>query len=901
MASRPLQILGSWLVGSDASCDLVVSDPTVSGRHCRLTRTEQGFTLEDLGSTNGTYVDGAKIPARQPVAVARGQHVTVGLNAPLPWPRDPAASARPHSPGVIRIGRSPDSDVVIDYPVISWDHARIVEHEHEFILEDLNSSNGTAINQLQNRILHAPLHPSDDVYLGSFKIPAARLLARDRIVVGDAAFESIAFTREALVMGRDPQCDEPINHPMVSWHHARLSRTQDGIFVEDLDSLNGTFVDGARISGKVLIRAGQEISLGSVRFQVLASGALQRRENQGNVSIQAVEVTVNSPDGSRLLDPISMTVYPSELVALMGPAGAGKTTFLKALNGYTPPAGGRVLFNGADLYRSYDLFRQQMGYVPQDDIVHSQLTVREALYFSARLRTDLSPAEIEERINTILDALGILDKKNSLIGSPERKVLSGGQRKRVNIALELISDTPVLFLDEPTSGLSSYDAAGVVELLKRLSQQGKTIVATIHQPSLDVFRKFDNLIMISRDAGGTGALAFFGPAYPDSIEFFNDGGTGSSRRPADVELNPEMLLSGLAGRKTADWSARFAGSRYRKQFVDDRAEESSARPAAATAASRRRMDLRQWLTLARRNFLLKIRDRAQLVILLLQAPLFAVLIVLVFGAIRNPPSILRTGVVSPQAMRAFAELGSNLVGVEFLMVVAAIWFGCNNAARDVVGEWTIFQRERMVNLKLPSYVVSKFAIMLGLCVLQCLALLSIVYVFCDLKGPFIQTAGTLILSSLVGAALGLAISACSSTTESAIALLPVVLLPIIALGGGIRAIYKIPQPARSLSYVVASRWALESNLISEARQRPCGYLGGSPPWDSCPAGGAGVDAAVAQFPDAVSDVGGDRFPAASNGGHSLRHTFGESMAALGSMLAVLVSSVLVFLRLRDIH
>jgi hypothetical protein len=186
-------------------------------------------------------------------------------------------------------------------------------------------------------------------------------------------------------------------------------------------------------------------------------------------------------------------------------------------------------------------------------------------------------------------------------------------------------------------------------------------------------------------------------------------------------------------------------------------------------------------------------------------------------------------------------------------------------------------------------------------VLQCLALLSIVYVFCDLKGPFIQTAGTLILSSLVGAALGLAISACSSTTESAIALLPVVLLPIIALGGGIRAIYKIPQPARSLSYVVASRWALESNLISEARQRPCGYLGGSPPWDSCPAGGAGVDAAVAQFPDAVAGDGDDRFPAASSGGHSLRHTFGESMVALGSMLAVLVSSVLVFLRLRDIH
>ena len=329
-----------------------------------------------------------------------------------------------------------------------------------------------------------------------------------------------------MVIGRDPQCDQPLDHPMVSWHHARLSRTPQGMLVEDLGSLNGTFVDGARITGKVLIVAGPGGRVGGVRFQLLESGGLERRDYQGNVSIQAVDVTVNTPGGSRLLDPISMTVYPSELVALMGPAGAGKTTFLKALNGYTPPAHGHVLFNGADLYQSYDLFRQQMGYVPQDDIVHSQLTVREALYFSARLRTDLSDKEIDERIDTILDALGILDKKHSLIGSPERKVLSGGQRKRVNIALELISDTPVLFLDEPTSGLSSYDAAGVVDLLKRLSQQGKTIVATIHQPSIDVFRKFDNLIMISRDPGGCGALAYFGPAYPIRSSFFTTARSG---------------------------------------------------------------------------------------------------------------------------------------------------------------------------------------------------------------------------------------------------------------------------------------------------------------------------------------------------------------------------------------
>lgn len=899
MAPRNRPILASWSIGSDASCDLVVAHPTVSARHCRLTQYEHDFTLEDLGSTNGTYVDGARIPPRRPTPVTPGQQVTLGLVAGLPWPDAALDTRRPAQPGVIRIGRSPDSDVVLDYPLISWDHARILQQNGEFVLEDLSSRNGTSINEIENRIARASLHPGDDVYLGSFKIPASRLMTTGRVVIGAAAFESVAFARESMVIGRDPQCDQPLNHPMVSWHHARLSRTPQGTVVEDLGSLNGTFVDGVRISGKVLIAPGQEVGLGSVRFQLLENGGLERREYQGNVSIQAVDVTVNTPGGSRLLDPISMTVYPSELVALMGPAGAGKTTFLKALNGYTPPAQGHVLFNGADLYRSYDLFRQQMGYVPQDDIVHSQLTVREALYFSARLRTDLSAKEIDERIDTILDALGILDKKNSLIGSPERKVLSGGQRKRVNIALELISDTPVLFLDEPTSGLSSYDAAGVVDLLKRLSQAGKTIVATIHQPSIDVFRKFDNLIMISRDPGGAGALAYFGPAYPDSIKFFHDGAPDSA---AAGELNPEMLLTGLAGRNTAEWTARFGASHYCRQFVDDRAEQSSERPDAATKSNGRKLDLRQWLTLTRRSLILKVRDRAQLIILLLQAPLFASLIVLVFGAMTDPPAVTANrAAVSPESMRAFGELGANLVGIEFLMVVAAIWFGCNNAARDVVGEWTIYQRERMVNLKLPSYVFSKFAIMVALCVLQCLALLTIVYVLCDLKGPFLQSAATLILSSLVGAALGLAISARSSTTESAIALLPVVLLPIIALGGGIRAIYKIPEPARTLSYVVPSRWALESNLIGEARAHPCGYLPGPVFWNACTGGRPGVDAATSQFPDAVSDAKGDKFPVDPHANESIRHSFAQSVAALGTMLVTLLGAVLTFLRMRDIH
>ncbi len=913
MPSRRTQPVATWLIGSLASCEIVVNDPTVSARHCRLTQyPDDHFELEDLGSTNGTYVNGQPLIAHNPVDVSPDQRITLGPNATFPWPaKSSAAAAAAHpsadtAPGarIIRIGRAQECDVILDYGVVSREHARIIESAGNYAIEDLHSTNGTALNQLHNRITsRATIRPEDELYFGSFKIKVSRLLHERGAIVGEAVCESIGFQGSSIMLGRDPQCDQPLSSPLISWHHAQITRTPQGIFVEDLGSLNGTFVNRERIQGKVQVAPGQEISLASFRFQVRADGRLERRENNGNVSIEAAQITVNAPDGTRLLDPISLTVYPSELVALMGPAGSGKTTLLKALNGYTPPASGKVLFNGANLYRYYDLFRQQMGYVPQDDIVHSELTVREALYFSAKLRTDLSDAEIEKRIDSLLEELGIGDKKNSRIGSPERKVLSGGQRKRVNIAMELITDTPVLFLDEPTSGLSSYDADGVIELLKRLARDGKTIITTIHQPSINIFRKFDDLIMISRDSGGPGAMAYFGPAYPDSIQFFRPRPAGDTAAADGHDLSPEMLLTGLNSAPTPEWCGRFAKSEYHKQFIVDRAGKVPEGASQSQPTITRRFSTKQWVQLVRRNLILKFRDRAQLVILALQAPLFAFLIVLIFGALKEPPNLNAPGIApSMAAAKAFSDLGGSIAEIEFLMVVAAIWFGCNNAARDIVGEWTIYQRERMVNLKLPSYAFSKFAVLCGLCIFQCLALLGIVTIFCGLKGNFLETLAVLILSSLVGAALGLAISARSSTTEGAIALLPIVLLPILALGGGVRASYKMPAPARWISTLVPSRWAFERNVVTEARAHNCGYPPGLEMWDACPSGGKGVDAATMVVPEAATGPADNREPTArTSGAESLRYSFTQTIAALSAMLVVLLAAVLASLKSRDVH
>ncbi|MGD0547393.1 MAG: FHA domain-containing protein [Terracidiphilus sp.] len=632
----------AWLIGRGKDCDLVVSEAAVSSHHCRLTQQGDGFLLEDINSKNGTFVNGKRIGPGEQVRVQQGAKVTLGMNVPMPWPvasngPDSGKFARPlpkTGNRQITIGRSPESDVQIDLPIVSWNHAVITEENGKYILEDRNSSNGTAIGELSNRIQRVVLNVTDEVYLGSYKISASKLLNLEtKVEIGEASFQTVSFQHDSMEAGRDPACEIPLpDFPMVSWRHARLTRTPGGILVEDLGSRNGTYVNGIRVSGKVLAKAGQEIGLGSVRFQLMENGQLAQRDYNGKVTIEAKDIVVHAPNGKRLLDAVSLTVFPYELVALMGPAGAGKTTLLKALNGYTRPAQGTVLFRGQSLYDYYDLYRHMMGYVPQDDIVHPQLTVRQALYFSARLRTDLTDAEIDARAQKVLYNLGIPDKIDTVIGSPEKKTLSGGQRKRVNIALELITDTPVLFLDEPTSGLSSYDAESVIDLLKELSKTGKTILTTIHQPSLKVYKQFDDLLMVSRDRGEKpGAVVFFGPAYPDSIQFFNPPTTGAPIK--QQELNPEMLFSGMntipEANRTETWRQRYMASRYRQEFVANRSGKQQATDKPGSEKPRRQFGLGQWLALVKRNLIVRLQDRWQTAILLGQAPFFAALVVLV--------------------------------------------------------------------------------------------------------------------------------------------------------------------------------------------------------------------------------------------------------------------------------
>lgn len=879
--SGTMRLIRKWVIGGDPDCDLVVDHPHVSGQHCLLVEVEDGFLLEDLGSTNGVFVNGSRISAR--VKVTRMDAITLGRSVAMPWPKhDGASFAR-----IIRIGREPDNEISLDYPMISGYHARILVADGKAIIEDLGSMNGTAIGRPESKIKRSPLTKDDTIFFGSFRIPASRLLP-GKLTMGQTPQAELGFKGQEMTLGRDPDCDHPLDYPMVSWRHARLSRNGGVITVEDLGSTNGVFVNGRRITAPVTVNPGDVISLGSYTFRLTAAGTFEKRDYRGNLTIEARNLIVDVP-GKRLLEDVSLTIYPSELVGLMGPAGAGKTTLMMALNGYSPPTAGAVFFNGEDIYRHYTQFCGHVGYVPQDDIMHRDLTVGQALYYTSRLRLprDYSDGDIQKRIAEVLHQLGMQGTEGVLIGSPEKKGISGGQRKRVNLAMELLADPSVLFLDEPTSGLSSEDALAVMKALRQLADSGKTILLTIHQPSLEVFSLMDSLIVVSRDAGqpDPGRLVYFGPAYPDAPHFFNPE-SAKNERPS-----PDEALRGLARAKTDDWARHYAGSTYKREYVDARAGQLPADSSQPMAPKiKRQFGLGQWWTLVRRSFNIKLSDRGGTAILLLQAPIIAFLAVMAFGGQTD------RSVTDPESFKAIAGAMYKPI---FVMVLAALWFGCSNSAREIVGEWAIYYRERMVNLKIPSYVASKFTVLGLLCVIQCAMMLGIVHWGCGLRGNWAAMYGILLLTAFNGVALGLLASAVAKTSEMAIALVPLIILPMIIAGGALSPRHSMKWP--EAAQVLPSRWSFEATLLLEAEERE---LMPAP----TPPVGQSFDTPNASPPVPVSmpqiDMANMHFPAEDDAQRNIskdRSGVAACALALGAMFVALVLAILITLKLRDIH
>jgi ABC-type multidrug transport system ATPase subunit len=686
---------------------------------------------------------------------------------------------------------------------------------------------------------------------------------KHKTVIGQVSFGAPGQISVKSI-GRTPDNDIQIPHAQVSSRHALLHRVGEQLFLEDRGSANGTYVRGQRLASgqRVAVQNGEKVFIGPMPLvlQVEAGEVAvviedsEKWEGRPLYEIEAWDLVMQVPDRDNpselktLLDHVSFKALPGDLIALMGPSGAGKTTLLLTLNGYTPPSAGQVRINGEDLYAIYDALRGSIGYVPQDDIVHPELTVWEAVRFSAKMRLppDYSDDEIDRRVSTTLGQLGLENVAHLQIGRPEKKVLSGGQRKRVNIAMELVTDPVILFLDEPTSGLAADDTTALVQLLSDLAKQtGKTIITTIHQPAKDEYEKF-NLALIM---GPGGVPIYYGPSR-DGYRFFGSLLERQGRRndvdnPRDMfdmlnqrerpiweamkAQNPQASRFAARQQAAREWNAEFFNQNnpiFQKMYSGRRAVGAGG---AAQGLPKTRPPTNGQLGLLFGRYLkTKFRDVSGTAIMLLQAPIIGVLLALVFGGQKDAIPYWCLGALQELSRRGggAADSGDLLKSMQpttdhaaamFFLVVAAVWFGTSNAAREIVSERAIYQRERMVNLKLVNYVVSKFLLLTLVCIVQCTVLLTIAFFALGFNGgilAFLIQLGTLIVTAMASVATGLLLSTMVTSSEAAMALTPIALIPQVVLGG-----MMVPMTTNPwLEYpmmLIPGRWGFQGVVAQE--------------------------------------------------------------------------------------
>ncbi|MCI0456910.1 MAG: FHA domain-containing protein [Gemmataceae bacterium] len=678
--------------------------------------------------------------------------------------------------GVTLLGRDRTCPLHLDNLTVSRRHARVTRQGEVAWVEDLGSSGGTFLNgqSLQKR---TTLTAGDQLVIGGITLRYAvrfeaagsgtdlvdnsELIAQasgSAPAIHGQATDTIPLKMGRLTFGRGPDRDVVLSDALISRRHAVLEYQDGGYYLSDTQSRIGTFVNG-----KAIIRArlepGDRVQLGPYLFRFEGTH-LARVRQPTSLAVRAVGIRQTAGDVV-LLDQISLVFQPSEFVGLLGPSGAGKTTLLDALNGLRPAVAGQVYINDEPLYEQYDRLRHLIGYVPQDDIIHGELTCRQALYYAGRLRlpADVTDAELARLIDETLAALDLTQQADVPIGR-----LSGGQRKRASVGVELLSKPGILFLDEPTSGLDPGTESRLMRKFRQLADQGRTIICTTHvMENVDLF---DQVVVLAPG----GKLAYFGPPVEAKRYFGIDKFT--------------LLYDRLEEKQADAWQQQYreAGP-YRQLLVSVAATTtpetlsvSRQRLAPAPASS----FLGQWALLTRRYSSILRSDRQALTLLLLQPLLITGLVCLVCNDL---PLIL------------------------FLLVIAALWFGCSNAAQQLVKERAVYRRERMVNLRVDAYVLSKFLPLAAISGGQCALMLGLVWLCEDHAGSLLLQAAGLLLASWNGVALGLVISALAANADKAMAVVPLSLLPQIILAGVLVPLPDMNGPTRVVSYAVAARWA----------------------------------------------------------------------------------------------
>ncbi|MDX3517937.1 FHA domain-containing protein [Streptomyces scabiei] len=750
----------AYTLGRDPQGDIVFDDARVSWRHATISFSGRGWVIEDHGSTNGTFAQGQRIHQLE-IGPGSAVHLGNATDGPRLSLSGSAASVaqpqqQPYAAQGANAGYAGQQAPQQQAPQAGW-------------------------QQPQAQVPHQQ---------GPGGGAGAPPVYGDR---SPTTFHHLSLGR-VMRIGRALENELVVSDLQVSRNHAEFHATPDGRFeIRDLGSHNGTFVNGMPIAkgGTALLGPNDIVGVGHSTFRIVGD-RLEEFVDTGDVSFSARHLTVTVDGGKQILKDVSFGVPEKSLIAVIGPSGSGKSTLLKALTGYRPANQGDVLYDNRNLYKQFAELRQRIGLVPQDDILHKELTVKKALKYAAKLRfpADTTAAERDARIDEVLRELKLDIHKDKKVTS-----LSGGQRKRVSVALELLTKPSLIFLDEPTSGLDPGMDRDVMQLLRGLADDGRTVLVVTH--SVAELAICDKLLVMAPG----GSVAYFGPPE-EALNFFG------YETWADV-------FSAFENYRDYDWAGRWKGSQHYQMYaadIDAVAPQSvHMPPPQAMRPPKPQGWMSQLGTLVRRYVSVIASDKGFLALtVILPAVLGAVSLLI------DPDKDLLVRPVNKVTNLPLPN--GTATTVLLILAVGACFAGAANSVRELIKERVIYERERATGLSRSAYLMSKVIVLGAVTVFQGAMVGAIGFssrtipdeslifgegkfaVMLELSIPIMGLGFTSMM-------FGLVISSLVKTAEKTMPLLVMFAIVQVVFTGCLFALHGSPG-VNEFSYLMPSRWAV---------------------------------------------------------------------------------------------
>ncbi|MFE0805467.1 FHA domain-containing protein [Streptomyces sp. NPDC058812] len=772
----------SYALGRDPQGELVFDDARVSWRHATISFNGRGWVVEDHGSTNGTFVHGQRI---QQVELGAGTVLNLGNATDGPRVSLTGAQAAVGNPQA----QPQQQPYAAQGANAGWaQQAPAQEPQKQQAPPYQAQQHGQQQAGWQQ---HAPqpqqAAPPFPQQQGPGGAAGAPPVHGDR---SPTTFHQFSLGR-VMRIGRALENELVVSDLQVSRNHAEFHATPDGrMEIRDLGSHNGTYVNGLPIAkgGSQLLGPTDVVGVGHSTFRIVGD-RLEEFVDTGEVSFSARHLTVTVDGGKQILKDVSFGVPEKSLIAVIGPSGSGKSTLLKALTGYRPADQGEVLYDNRNLYKQFAELRQRIGLVPQDDILHKELTVKKALKYAAKLRfpADTTAAERDARIDEVLRELKLDIHKDKKVTS-----LSGGQRKRVSVALELLTKPSLIFLDEPTSGLDPGMDRDVMQLLRGLADDGRTVLVVTH--SVAELAICDKLLVMAPG----GSVAYFGPPE-EALNFFGYDTW------ADV-------FSAFENYRDYDWAGRWKGSQHYQMYaadIDAVAPQSVQVPAMqAMKPPKPQGWMSQFVTLVRRYVSVIVSDKGFLALMVILPAVLGAVSLLIDadkGLLPNP--------ANPQTGRIIPN--GTATTVLLILAVGACFAGAANSVRELIKERVIYERERATGLSRSAYLMSKVFVLGMITVLQGLLVGVIGFATREIPEEGLVLGGlTLVELSLPIMALGftsmmfgLIISSLVKTAEKTMPLLVMFAIIQVVFTGCLFALNGAVG-VNQFSYLMPSRWAV---------------------------------------------------------------------------------------------